>query len=85
MTDRIEIVADGVPLRARAGTSVAVALLEAGVTSFRASVTGEPRAPVCGMGSCFECRVVIDGIAHRRACLVIVRPGMTVTTTGSRP
>ena len=44
------------------------------------SVSGEPRAPLCGMGTCYECRVTIDGVAHRRACLVTVADGMHVTT-----
>jgi len=30
---------------------------------------------------CFECRVTIDGIAHRRACMETVRDGMVVDTT----
>jgi sarcosine oxidase subunit alpha len=34
------------------------------------------------MGSCFECRVTIDGVAHRRACLVSVAEGMIVRTRG---
>jgi len=32
------------------------------------------------MGTCYECRVTIDGVAHRRACLVTVADGMHVTT-----
>jgi len=32
------------------------------------------------MGICFECRVTIDGRAHRRACMEIVRAGMDVRT-----
>ena len=35
---------------------------------------------MCGMGTCYECRVTIDGVAHRRACLVTVADGMDVTT-----
>lgn len=58
--------------------SLATALLNAGHPAFRRSVAGEPRAPVCGMGICFECRVTIDGIPGRRACLEPVRDGMTV-------
>ena len=75
----VTILADGRPLRVRAGTSVAAALFDAGVT-FRRSVTGEPRAPLCGMGTCYECRVSIDGGAHRRACLIPVAEGMHITT-----
>jgi sarcosine oxidase subunit alpha len=35
------------------------------------------------MGTCYECRVTIDGVAHRRACLVVVTEGMHVTTAAS--
>jgi NADPH-dependent 2,4-dienoyl-CoA reductase/sulfur reductase-like enzyme len=34
------------------------------------------------MGTCFECRVTIDGEPHRRACLETVREGMHVATRG---
>jgi sarcosine oxidase subunit alpha len=44
------------------------------------SVTGEPRAPLCGMGICFECRATINGFAHRRSCQVLCEPGMDVRT-----
>jgi sarcosine oxidase subunit alpha len=76
----VTILADGRSVRVRAGTSLASALLDAGVTAFRRSVTGEPRGPLCAMGTCYECRVSIDGVAHRRACLVPVAEGMQVTT-----
>ena len=73
---------DGALHRARAGTSVAAALVNAGVWTFRRSVNGEVRGPLCGMGICHECRVTIDGVAHRRACLVPVAEGMSMRTTG---
>jgi D-hydroxyproline dehydrogenase subunit gamma len=71
---------DGATHRAAAGTTVAAALLNAGVWSFRTAVTGGARAPLCGMGACHECRVTIDGVAHRRACLVPLAEGMVVRT-----
>jgi len=37
---------------------------------FRTSVTGEPRAPLCGMGVCHECRVTLGDDAHQLACMV---------------
>ncbi len=43
--------------------------------TLRRSATGEPRGPLCGMGTCFECRVTIDGVPHRRSCAEIVRDG----------
>jgi len=76
----VAIQVDGVACRARAGDSVAAALLNAGVWGFRRSVGGEPRGPLCGMGTCHECRVTIDGAAHRRACLVLVADGMRIET-----
>jgi len=78
--DTVELRVNGHLMRAAHGSSVASALIAAGITRFRSSTTGEPRAPVCGMGVCFECRVTIDGMPHQRACLVGVQSGMSVTT-----
>lgn len=80
--DLVDIRVDGRLHRVAADASLAAALQGARVTAFRTSVTGEPRGPVCGMGICFECRVTVDGVAHRRACLEAVRPGMEVVTRG---
>jgi D-hydroxyproline dehydrogenase subunit gamma len=76
----VTIHADGRVIRVEAGMSVAAALLDAGVTAFRRSARGETRGPLCGMGTCFECRVTIDDVAHRRSCLVPVAEGMRVST-----
>jgi D-hydroxyproline dehydrogenase subunit gamma len=80
--EAVTIEVDGVTRRAVVGTSVAAALLNAGAWGFRRSVLGEMRGPLCGMGVCHECRVTIDGIAHGRACLVLVADGMKVRTAG---
>jgi sarcosine oxidase subunit alpha len=77
---RVTIVVDDRECAVRAGTTVAAALLELGVRAMRRSVSGEPRAPLCGMGICYECRVEIDGVAGRRACLVRVEDGLLVRT-----
>ena len=61
------------------GTTVAAAILMSG-SSARLSVTGEQRGPLCGMGVCFECRATINGVAHRRTCLVVCEQGMDVRT-----
>ena len=78
---RVTIFADGREIRCAAGVSVAAALLDAGVSSFRQSVSGEARGPLCGMGICYECRVTVDGVPLRRACLVPVAEGLRVSTT----
>lgn len=63
-----------------AGVTVAAALAIAGQLATRLSVTGEPRAPLCGMGVCFECRVTINGRPHCRACQTDAAEGMEVET-----
>jgi sarcosine oxidase subunit alpha len=71
---------DGVSRQVPGGSSLAAALLGLGIMAFRRDADGHPRAPVCGMGTCFECRVTVDGQAGVRACLVTVREGMQVET-----
>ena len=80
MPESVTITINGTRVRVPAGCMVSAAILRAGVTTFRRSLTGEARGPLCGMGVCFECRVTIDGVLHRRACLEPCRPGMSVTT-----
>jgi predicted molibdopterin-dependent oxidoreductase YjgC len=77
---RVEIIVDGASVEVDAGLTVASALLNAGITAFRTSVAGEPRAPLCGMGICYECRARIDGSDHQRSCLRVVSAGMRVET-----
>ena len=49
--------------------TVAAALENAGRPALRRSVRGEPRGVLCAMGICFECRIEIGGVPHRRACM----------------
>ena len=76
----VDIRVDGRVHRVAADATLAAALLTARVTAFRTSVTGEPRAPLCGMGTCFECRVTINGRHHQRSCLIPCAPGLIVET-----
>ena len=71
---------DGRPTEAESGESLLAALWNAGARAVRTSVTGEARGPLCGMGTCFECRVTVDGRPGVRACLETVREGMRVET-----
>lgn len=73
----VPIFIDGRQVGAKRGTSVAVAIMNEGL-AIRRSVAGEPRAALCGMGVCHECRVTIDGRAHQRSCMVSVAPGMKI-------
>jgi sarcosine oxidase subunit alpha len=76
----VELRIDGRPVQAAADATVAVALAQLGIWTFRRSVQGQPRGPVCGMGICYECRVTINGVPHRRACLQQVEEGMEIRT-----
>lgn len=72
---------DGRAATARAGDTVAAALLGAGIDACRTTpVSGAPRAPYCMMGVCFECLVTIDGVGNRQGCLVALAAGMAVET-----
>lgn len=78
-TATVHLTFEGREIEAREGDSVAAALLAAGVRAIRESVvSGEPRAPYCMMGVCFECLAEIDGVPNRQACMVRVRAGMKV-------
>lgn len=77
-----EILVDGCPINADEAITLAAALWNAGIWAFRTSADGELRGPLCAMGTCFECRVTIDGVSHRRACMEPCRPGMEVRTRG---
>jgi D-hydroxyproline dehydrogenase subunit gamma len=79
MPDAVSMTINGAVQRVAPGTTVAAAMLMAGQPS-RVSVCGERRAPLCGMGICFECRAVVNGIAHRRTCQIQCEHGMTVET-----
>lgn len=80
MKDRqISITINGRQVPANQGTSVAAAVMMAG-DACRYSAQGEPRAALCGMGVCMECRMTIDGVPHRRACQVFCAEGMEVVT-----
>ena len=80
MAEHVTIRVNGAPVTVPAGTTVAAAALLAGVHAFRRSVTGEPRAPLCGMGICFECCLTINGRAHVRSCQTVCAESMEVTT-----
>lgn len=80
MSAAVTIVVDGVPRRVNADATLAASLFAVGIIAFRRDLDGRPRAPLCGMGSCFECRVSVDGVANVRACLEPVRDGMLVET-----
>jgi len=75
---------DGRSVRVAAGTSVAAALAQDGDGVARHSVSGQPRAPLCGMGICQECRLRVDG-QTRLACQTVCEDGMHIQTGMAAP
>ena len=80
MPENLTVVVNGVLVEMPVGSMVSAAILKSGVTSFRRSVTGEPRGPLCGMGICFECRVTVDFEEQVRSCQTICQNGMDIRT-----
>lgn len=76
----VGLTVDGETVSCPADITVAAALLNLGKWRFRRSVSGRPRTPLCGMGTCHECLVTVDGDRHRRACMIPVRAGMRIET-----
>jgi D-hydroxyproline dehydrogenase subunit gamma len=79
MSSQVIVTVNGASVVVPASATVAVAVAISG-QPFRTSVSGEPRAALCAMGICYECRVTIDGIPHRRSCQILCEPGMEVKT-----
>ncbi len=80
MAKEVALSINGVEVRVPEGATVAAAVMQAGFIGFRQSVRGDRRAPLCGMGICFECRLTIDGRAHARSCQIVCREHMQVQT-----
>lgn len=80
MADVITLSIDGRSTSVAAGTSVAAAIAIAVTGVTRRSVSGQLRAPLCGMGVCQECRVTINDRAHVLSCQTLCQPGMDVQT-----
>jgi hypothetical protein len=76
-----EFLADGEPVTAYPGETVAAALIAAGRRCTRTTARrDEPRGLYCGMGVCFECVMVVDGRPNIRACVTPAAPGVRVET-----
>lgn len=72
---------DGEPVEACPGETIATALLAAGRRIARRTAhRGAPRGVFCAIGVCHDCRMVVDGEANVRTCLVPARVGMIVET-----
>jgi sarcosine oxidase subunit alpha len=82
---QVTIRVNGRPVTAYAGETLFAALTAAGMRALRhsnKSQTETARGGFCGMGVCQECRVTVDGLSDRRACMTEVAEGMEVVTDG---
>ena len=76
----VEVQVDGTRVRIPVGSSVAAALAQQPPGRTRLSVSGQWRALLCGMGVCYECRVLING-RERLACQTVCEDGMLIATS----
>lgn len=74
----VTLTVDGEPCTLPRDASVAAAVLQRGSIARTSARFGNPRAPYCMIGVCFECRVEIDGVRDCLACLVLAEDGMKV-------
>jgi sarcosine oxidase subunit alpha len=76
---------NGRPVMAYSGETLFAVLCAEGIVALRPAsknLTEAARGGFCGMGVCQECRVTVDGLPDRRACMTAVREGMKVVTDG---
>lgn len=76
-----EIEVDGEEILAYEGETIAAALLAAGKRiSRKTTKRKELRGVYCGIGVCFECRMIVNGKPNTRVCQTLATPNCTVQT-----
>ncbi len=75
----IHFLFEGKSLQATEGQSLAAALLanQERITRYTRGKS-TPRGIFCGIGVCFDCLLIVDGVSNQRSCLVEVKDGMQV-------
>ncbi len=74
----VMLIVDGAEQAAHAGETVAAALIAGDGIATRQTASGAWRGVYCGMGACFDCLAVIDGVPNTRTCMTLVADGMRV-------
>ena len=74
-----EIEVDGEKVKAYEGETVATVLMASGkrITNYTRD-SMKPRGMCCGIGLCYSCLMVIDGVPNTRACQTLAKPGTRV-------
>ncbi|MET7278064.1 FAD-dependent oxidoreductase [Kribbella sp. NPDC005582] len=74
--DVVPVTVDGEPVEAVAGQTVAGVMLARGQEAWRMTRgNGRPRGVFCGIGACYDCLVVVNGVSDVRACQRTVSAG----------
>ena len=73
---RVSILLDGEPVEATRARPWLPCCSRAARSRPARPPGGEPRGIFCGMGVCFDCLMVIDGVPNTRACMTWVREGL---------
>ncbi len=82
----VGITLNGNKITAFEGETVATVMMAENMVAMRTTSEGQPRGVYCGMGVCFDCLVVVDGIANTRACMTWIKSGMRIQTqAGLKP
>jgi len=80
-TRKVKIKVNGKIIDAYRGETILAALVASGFKKLRKShVIGEFRGPLCGMGVCYECQVMINGVPNLRSCMIEVEDKMEIRT-----
>ncbi len=78
---QLQIEVDGEPVTAYEGETIAAALAASGRRALRHTARNDaPRGIFCGMGVCFDCMMVVNGVPNVRTCVTRVEAGMKVET-----
>ncbi len=85
-TNVVTIVVDGASVTGVRGQTLAGVLLSAGYVSWRGTSRGDrPRGLFCGIGVCFDCVAVVNGLSDVRVCQRRADDGDVVTFQSDHP
>jgi sarcosine oxidase subunit alpha len=77
--EKVKLLINGTEVWAYRGETLLAALMAAGYTKLKKSpIYHESRGPLCGMGTCFECIVTVNGIPNIRSCMTEVENNMEI-------
>jgi len=77
----VTLIVDHQPIMAIPGETVAAALSRQDQVAIRQTEEGSHRGLWCGMGSCYECVVQVEGAGIQRSCMTLVEDNMRISTS----